>query len=388
MSSRRILIVGGSTRAAAGSVLRAGFQPVCADLFADHDLRQMAEVISVENYPESLPNDVKSVLSDEWFYCGALENEIAVLQRLEQQSSQHGVLRGCPSNAAIKLRDPFRLQSILQEAGLAVPPISRNNDTLPVDGSWLQKPFAGAGGRGIRRWNQASDQSPASERCYFQKWLAGQPVSTLIEINPSEPQGYRYIGMAEELPRESLSDGPSEFSYRGSLIEHDSSTEAAHLVKQAVFQLMPVLFKHVPEMNGLIGMDWIMSDDRAWLLEINPRYTATIELFEWTRGCSLLNPADHNPLPSVPVVAKRILYAQQELIAPDLTISADCQDPWQIPARADIPVPGSQILQGWPICTVYAAGTSRSAVLQQLEWQTAAVQEIVGLPSVASRYHR
>ena len=38
MALRRILIVGGSTRAAADSVRRAGWEPICADCFADLDL--------------------------------------------------------------------------------------------------------------------------------------------------------------------------------------------------------------------------------------------------------------------------------------------------------------------------------------------------------------
>src|SRR4051812_13322899 len=69
MSSRRILIVGGSTRAAADSVRRAGWHPICADRFADIDLKNAAEVIPVRNYPESLPEDVAQVRADGWFYC-------------------------------------------------------------------------------------------------------------------------------------------------------------------------------------------------------------------------------------------------------------------------------------------------------------------------------
>ena len=68
MTQQRILIIGGSTRAAADSVRRAGWIPICADLFADLDLRSTVEVIPVQHYPSSLPEDVAHVKADGWFY--------------------------------------------------------------------------------------------------------------------------------------------------------------------------------------------------------------------------------------------------------------------------------------------------------------------------------
>ena len=65
MSQRRMLILGGSTRAAADSVRRAGWQPVCADIFADLDLQATAEVIPTRHYPDSFPEDVAQVQADE-----------------------------------------------------------------------------------------------------------------------------------------------------------------------------------------------------------------------------------------------------------------------------------------------------------------------------------
>ena len=49
-----VLILGASTRAAAQSAIRAGLRPICADLFADLDLRDCARVLDVDDYPHGL----------------------------------------------------------------------------------------------------------------------------------------------------------------------------------------------------------------------------------------------------------------------------------------------------------------------------------------------
>ncbi len=46
MSAERLLIVGASARAAAFSAMRAGFQPLCADRFADVDLSRAFKSIT------------------------------------------------------------------------------------------------------------------------------------------------------------------------------------------------------------------------------------------------------------------------------------------------------------------------------------------------------
>ncbi len=54
MTTPRLMILGASTRAAAQSAVRAGFQPVCADHFADEDLFEVAEVLPLSGYPHGL----------------------------------------------------------------------------------------------------------------------------------------------------------------------------------------------------------------------------------------------------------------------------------------------------------------------------------------------
>ena len=70
-----LLILGASTRAAAASAVRAGFDPVCADRFGDEDLRRIASVIAVNNDLHRTLRAVKALPFTPWIYTGSLEND-------------------------------------------------------------------------------------------------------------------------------------------------------------------------------------------------------------------------------------------------------------------------------------------------------------------------
>src|SRR5262245_689082 len=85
-SKPTLLILGASARAAAGSAIRAGFSPWCADLFADADLRRMASVVRcpIENYPAGFIEILRAAPDAPWIYTGALENHPNLIRRLSQ----------------------------------------------------------------------------------------------------------------------------------------------------------------------------------------------------------------------------------------------------------------------------------------------------------------
>ena len=142
MPSRRILIVGGSTRAAADSVRRAGWEPVCADLFADLDLRMTAEVIPIRKYPDSLPEDVAHIRADGWFYCGALENHPEILERMLTADAAYGPLLGTSPDSLKLVRNPDWLAETLRRTGMNALEIASQSSAPEPNGSWLQKPLA------------------------------------------------------------------------------------------------------------------------------------------------------------------------------------------------------------------------------------------------------
>ncbi len=380
MSNRRILIIGGSTRAAADSVRRAGWEPVCADLFADQDLRMTAEVITVQNYPNSLPDDVAHVRADGWFYCGALENSPKLLERILKKGNFIGPLLGTSPDGLGMLRNPVWLAKTLAGVGLKSLSVASQSFPPEPNGTWLQKPLASAGGRMIRVWDESAAQIPFPEPHYFQQIAAGIGASVIFRVDSGNIE---WLGSARELEAPIESAPPTAFSYCGSFGPID---ELLVPVEAKLRKIIQALVEQVPSLKGFVGLDFRFQGDEVWLVEVNPRYTASIEVLELSLGRSLLNPqmsagqsdtvpfalaekssstshlslvVNHQNLNQTRIVAKQILYASESFIAPDLRHFVNAIDPWTIPLMADIPVPGTFVERGWPICTVLASGENR-----------------------------
>jgi predicted ATP-grasp superfamily ATP-dependent carboligase len=139
---------------------------------------------------------------------------------------------------------------------------------------------------------------------------------------------------------------------------------------------------------GLFGVDAIVNQHNVWPVEINPRYTASIEVLERAsalrtqarRPRRLLAIEWHEmaccvrqlPAPvgqsSEAISGKLIYYAPQNgRFSPDASRWAAERNLVQsLPAVADIPPAGSPIRQGQPVLTLLAEGPSLSTVRSEL----------------------
>ena len=410
---RRVLIVGGSTRAAASSARRAGLQPICADLFADHDLRRIAEVVTVRNFPDSLPEDVAHVQADGWFYTGALENRPDLIQRMDRPDASYGPLWGTNAAALRLIRDPFRVASTLRQNGHPTLDVAGQSSAPPANGTWMLKPLASAGGRAVCLWEESRRSQGIHEPVYFQQFCHGETLSAVFRC---ESTGITLLGMSRQLPGHQLSNGAAPFQpvvkgvrpspgirfpsqidcppkgltpfttgcylYSGSLAPlpcdapGDLYFEQGQQVKRQLQSLADVC-----ELRGIVGVDFIKDDNGTpWLLEVNPRYTASVEILELAKQESFLKKPDNEPAlrhsNESPVVMKLILYAPQTVVIGDLTHHA-VGDDWTVPHIADIPSPGSQIPSGWPICTVFAFGTTEAECTARLKRRVDTVWKMV-----------
>jgi predicted ATP-grasp superfamily ATP-dependent carboligase len=159
------------------------------------------------------------------------------------------------------------------------------------------------------------------------------------------------------------------FQYCGSLgpltLDADLAT--------AIERLGNVLAK-VCGLRGLFGVDGILRDGDFFPVEVNPRYTASVEVVEYAAGLRALAvhrrifdataPALIAPDPSRPrsFVGKAILMAREDVVFPD-------RGPWdsaleapghidEMPAFADIPKPDEHIRAGRPILTLFVRSDS------------------------------
>lgn len=384
---KRVLIVGGSTRAAAWSAVRAGFQPICADIFADVDTRQIATIVPVRSYPDSLPDDVADVPADGWFYTGALENRPDLIERLAHPEAPYGKLWGTPVRALRSIRDPFWLAEGLRRQNAPVLDVLPHSQVPPADGTWMLKPLASAGGREVAVWDRHRQGLPIAEPVYFQRRAEGLHLSGLYE---KVGDSLTFHGFTRQQVFHALSGGTSPFLYSGSigpLTSIASSQEFNQRLQQELMARVTILAQE-SGLSGIFGVDFILDRQGvSWILEVNPRYTASVELLELAFQRPLLPlPGDGTVAPAtavsakretIPVIAKTILYARHPLIAPDLSELLPDGSLWAIPKVADVPVPGSAIDAHWPICTVMSEGRTESECLHRLRDRVDTVREMV-----------
>ena len=397
-SSVDLLIVGASARAAAYSALRARLRPWCADLFGDVDLRSRCPVHAVQpgNYPWGLLSAVRQAPVAPLIYTGGLENRPALVRELAEI---HPLWGNGPDVLAVA-RSPITLANVLRALKLPCPAV-RLSEPEPSAERWLVKPLAGSGGAGIRFWT--ADSSKASAGVYFQEYIEGAPIAVTYIADGSQA---RVLGITRQLVGESwLHAAP--FHYCGSIGAIASSASRQASLSGSLppcgeglgsgearcsQSLSTELQRHgdalvrASGLRGLFGVDGMLRDGHFWPVEVNPRYTASVEvlehalgapLLEWHRrvfeGCGLMPP----PFEVSPSkhVGKAIVFARRALEFPQdgpwLTSSRELDSVWELPAFADIPAAGQKIAAGRPILTLFARSDSPTVCLDELRGKAA-----------------
>lgn len=386
-----VLIVGASTRAAAQSAVRSGRQPLCVDLFADLDLQTIARCTICEDYPRGLPRLTAKLPPAPWMYTGALENAPDVIEQI----SQHRILFGNPAHVVRAVRRPVQLQQLLAARGF---PALETRDQPPSPANalvWLRKPKRSAGGMAIAACAPTAASGPQhTQDFYWQEHRAGSPASGLYLATARQTF---LLGVAEQFVGTATSSPPSPFAWCGGIAPHPDEKKLRTRL-EAVGQCVADAF----QLRGLFGCDFIDDGRQAWLLEVNPRYTASAELHELARNMPLLHwhilacasgpdgtvDIDGRPLllessevtaalarPPARCVAKQIVYAEFDAPAPDWSDQVPRLTPDSVPALADIPQPNSPLQTGHPVCTVAAAAPTANACRDLLRERVSRVRE-------------
>jgi predicted ATP-grasp superfamily ATP-dependent carboligase len=380
-AEENLLIFGASARAAAFSALRAGLQPWCVDLFADADLVTRCPTVrlSAARYPHGFLEYAQRELPGPWIYTGALENRPELIETM----SRIRTLWGNEGAVLAIVRSPTGLADLLHRAGSAHPAIHRTSSEVPKGGRWLLKPRRSAGGAGIRLWKGEVLSEYPDARWYLQEYIEGEPRSAVYAgVGPEA----HLLGVTRQLVGETwLNAAP--FCYCGSI----GPLQPTPPVHRSLARLGKALVQServttANRVRGVFGVDFILRDQVPWPVEVNPRYTASVEVLEYARRIPAM--AWHRrgfdpraPVPRDPVigatedvVGKAILFARAPLVFP-------ADGPWtetlkrpppveEPPAFADIPSVGEPIKARRPILTFFARAVSEAACLDAL-WQIA-----------------
>lgn len=379
-----LLIVGASTRAAAFSALRAGLRPRCADLFADADLTARCPTVRIPpgGYLALFAELAAKPSSVPWMYTGGLENR----RRLVQMLALRRPLWGNDRDVLARCRNPWFVASLLREAELPCPAVRAVRDGPPAEGRWLVKPLRGAGGSGIAFAGSTAPRRAA----YLQEYIEGEPHAAVFVGNGEQT---RLVGVTRQLIGERWLNAGG-FRYCGSLGAVQLDAAAENILTQ-LGRLLAVRCG----LRGLFGVDLVLRDGVPWPVEINPRYTASVEVLEHAAGNLMIVNHFHvvslecarrlilwRSGPTVPSrdgwwVGKAVLYARRSFTFPadgPWLASVTPEHPvWFLPDFADVPEAGQHTQAGQPVLTLFARALTYPACLEALRRSADALDRLL-----------
>jgi uncharacterized protein len=373
------IVVGASARACAQSLVRAGITPIAIDLFADRDLKQIARthVCPMDAYPEGIPEILRTQLADvpadvPIILTGAMENHVQVLRQIE---SLRPLLCGS-TDAIIKSRNVdvlYHACNAVRGLPVAIQPRFPIHTPLwslaSLGKEWLVKPVHSSAGHGIVKF-RIRDGIPHlthNRDVYLQPWLDSSyfSVSELFWLDSGRAH---LLGATRQIVGDSAFGTRTPTQYVGNVFSSSNRDGCLANFAQSLARYTGL--------RGCVGIDAMAlrfeNEASYWhILEVNPRYTAGMELLDLTLGNSVFDlwgkqcdPSPPDPLISCPLGkkpwSKAIVYAKEDCRVPDLLQSIPVSN------VADVPQSGEHVPAGRPICTVLAQAEDFDACLCKL----------------------
>ncbi|MGH8671851.1 MAG: ATP-grasp domain-containing protein [Burkholderiales bacterium] len=345
-----ILIAALSARALAASARRGGFIPWVLDVFNDADTLACAahsrcvawgaEGLRAQDVLDAAAGLASS--TEGLVYGSGFERQPELLGQLEQRVRVFG--NTAATVAAAKA--PADFFALLDNFDIPHPETSLQP---PTDArGWLLKHGGGAGGVHIRCADPAHTVQPG---CYFQRLWAGCPMSVLFLADGKQAHviGYNAQWITPGL------DQP--FRYGGAINHAALGERLAGQISAVVSRLVTAL-----GLKGLNGIDFMVEGDSYAVLEVNPRPTATCDLYDADYHTGLfaahiaaccgelgdLQPSERT------VRAHAIVYTPCAGVVPAALRWPD----WV----SDRPHAQTHCPADFPLCTVYAHGAEHGAV--------------------------
>ena len=342
-----VIVAAYSARALASSATRAGFAPLSIDVFGDDDTREMsfASVKLDGGLSEGLTLDklvcaVEMLISAHdpvgLIYGAGFEHQPEIIAAIARRTR----IFGNRAETLKRAKDPVALARVCEANGVRHPRVTFAPPDEPE--RWLLKRQGAAGGAHIVVAHEASGVSPD---CYYQLRVTGESISVLFLASEKTTE---IIGLSMQwtAPTPAL-----RFRYGGAAGPVDIDPAQAEEIARSVAAIASEL-----NLVGLNSADFLISADAVWLIEINPRPGATLDVFE----------SDEAPLfahhitacegrltrasPGLPIKAAEIVYAPSDIMAPE---------GWNWPDWAvDRSPAGTCIAAGDPVCTVLASGAT------------------------------
>ena len=382
----RVLIVGISTRAAAESAARAGFEVTALDAYADLDQHPSVRALSLPRDFAARPTAsagarvARTIASDAVAYLSRFENHPRAVAMLAAGRA----LWGNPPDVLRRVRDPLALSEALRLRGFDVPDVRlephRRFDGAPPgprDDStgWMVKPLQSGGGQRVRR----STGGAVPRGSYLQEHVDGIPGSVVLAA-----AGGRAVPLG--VSRQLIGDpafGARNYRYCGSILSgwEDRQFPGGRALVERAWDLARAVAEEF-HLVGVNSVDFVARGSTPYPVEVNPRWSASMELVEQSFGLSVFgchaNACERGTLPAFDVATARhhrgatgkaIVFARQAVIAGDTRR-------WLGDATVrDVPRPGERIEAGQPVCTVFGSAADATGCYEALVRRSERVYE-------------
>ncbi len=371
-----VLLVGVSMRAAAVSASRAGYDVTAIDAYGDIDVPSTVRVLPVACGPAMFDSArfsallasraARGVTCDAVVYGSGFENHPHAVAALARQR----VLWGNPPEVLRRVRCPRRFLDTFRENGFRVPDTLETGEPAepgapdekaaaaigPSSGEWIEKPFRSGGGHGIHVWHPGA---PLARGAYLQTRVDGIPGSIVFVAAGGDAVP---LGVSRQLVGDPLF-GAGGFRYCGSIVSNAGDLFGQDATVIATASALARVAARAHGLVGVNGIDFMARDGVPYPIEINPRWSASMELVERACGTSVFAahaaacadgalPAPASCVPARPAIGKAIVFARRAAVASGTRAWLERED------VSDVPAPGTAIPSGAPVCTIFAEGDS------------------------------
>lgn len=383
-----VLIVAGlSSRMMAESAARAGLDVIALDLFGDADTRHAAMRWAPVGNPATLTLDADEMLVTlrrlrdhprllGWV-AGTGFEEIPEL--LEAGAAIVPLLGNTPATVRA-IKQPSTFFGMLDRLGIAHPE-TRTTPPEHNTADWLCKRIGGAGAWHIRL---AGDAHNTDLPVYYQRRCTGVPMSALFI---ADANGVRIVGINRQWIG-SRPDLPYVFEGAAGPVElPPQMTQRLHDAVHAIAR--------ESQLVGLNSIDFLFDAPECLILEVNPRPSASMTLYDDAYPLGLMHAhlqacqgATPLPLPqrnaqtdTVSCRGFRVVFSETSQHVDASLTAALLRTGW----CHDIPVPGIRIGAREPLCTLSASGQSIAAADALLQERCQHIHDLLKAQHVEHR---
>lgn len=346
-SNFKVIVAAIASSAYVKAAVEAGFDVVSIDAFVDIDTQRLAKhCYQIDLYENQLDNEQLLKVLDSldlqqfvgFCYGAGFEKSPEILTQINKRITVLGntakVVEKCKALVFFKLCDSL---------GIPHPPVVTERP-LHIDG-WLQKEMGGSGGGHIKQLSGKQEANLGN--VYYQKLQGGKSVSCLFLASANDVQ---VIGFSEQW----LDANEVEPFRYGGAVSH------AAVSKQAKVHLTDCVRK-LSQAIGLVGLnscDVICNGNDIYVLEINPRLSATIDLYRLKQGGLMAMHIASSQLGlnaglTEQVIVDREISMAHQVIYAKHDISIGCTIVWPSWV-SDVPEVGSIFSTDMPVCTVHS----------------------------------